>query len=74
MFGGTQSSSQNYNPAITAPPAYTPQKADSSVLLAGLMGLRPKTNPALSTSFATGSSPGLGRRPSLLKRVNLGGA
>ena len=72
-FGATQSQ-PNYNPAITAPPAYTPQKADSTVLLAGLMGLRPKQNPAISTSFATGSSPGLGRRPSLLKRVNLGGA
>ncbi len=76
MFGGG-SSQQNYNPALVADtpkPANTPTKADSTVLLAGLMGMRPRNNPALSTNFATGSGGGLGRRPALQKRVQMGGA
>lgn len=54
-------------------PAYNPVNADNTVLLAGLMGLRPNKSPALASSFATGSSSGMGRRPSLAKRVTLGG-
>jgi len=61
------------NPELTKPP-FTPTSANSSVLLAGLMGLRPQRNPALSANFATGSSGGLGRRPALSKRNILGGA
>jgi hypothetical protein len=65
-----------HNPTLTASPAppNAPQQANSSVLLAGLMGLRPNRNPALSTSFNAGTTGGLGRRPSLAKRVAIGGA
>lgn len=52
---------------------YTPTFADSTVLLSGLMGLRPKVGPSLSTNFASGSSNGLGRRPGLSKRTVMGG-
>jgi hypothetical protein len=55
-------------------PAYNPVNADSTVLLAGLMGMRPDRSAALSTDFSTGSTSGMGRRPSLQKRVALGGA
>ena len=60
------------NPSLTRPP-YAPQPANGSVLLAGLMGLRPNNNPAISSSFATGQNPGLGRRPTLSKRLMIGG-
>ena len=68
----TRRSETSSNPALTKP-AYTPIAANSSVLLAGLMGLRPNNNPAISSSFATGQSSGLGRRPALAKRISIGG-
>lgn len=71
MFG--QSEQPQYNPAATKPPPNAPQAANSSVLLAGLMGLQPKRNPALSTSFNAGTTGALGRRPALAKRIQIGG-
>lgn len=56
------------------PPPNAPQAANSSVLLAGLMGLRQNKNPALSAAFRTGTTGALGRRPSLSKRTAIGGA
>lgn len=65
-------SESSSNPALSKP-AYTPIAANSSVLLAGLMGLRPSSNPAISANFATGQNSGLGRRPALAKRTVIGG-
>jgi hypothetical protein len=62
----------SHNPSIPKP-ANTPIQANSSVLLAGLMGLRPRNNPALSNNFAPGASTGLARRPALAKRTTTGG-
>lgn len=66
-------SNQNSNPELSKP-AYTPIAANSSVLLAGLMGLRPNSNPALSANFNTGGASGaLARRPFLAGRALIGG-
>lgn len=70
-FGNTKKD-QTSNPVLNTPTAPTP--ANTSVLLAGLMGLAPKPNAALSTAFASGSTSGLGRRPALAKRISIGGA
>lgn len=71
------SSTRGRNPAITPGTPTLPSppitSSDPSVLLAGLMGLEPTKSPALSTSFATSPTPGLGRRPALSKRVVIGG-
>jgi hypothetical protein len=81
-FGGSNNGERrgtSRNPAITqnsgsgSTAPFTPRAASSSVLLAGLMGMRPQNNPALNTGFTTGGQPGLGRRPALQKRVGLGG-
>jgi hypothetical protein len=73
-FGNNQPA---YNPALTAPapaPAYTPTRADSTVITAGMTGIRPKS-PALSTSFQSlvGGAGGLGRKPATAKRALIGG-
>lgn len=73
-FGPQQSA---YNPnlvASTPAPAYTPTRADSSVITAGMTGMRPKS-PALSTSFKSlvGGQGGLGRKPATAKRALIGG-
>lgn len=69
-YGGSTSTTSN--PALRLP-AFPARAADASVLLAGLMGLQPRNNAALSTRFNTGTSSGLGRRPALAKRVMVGG-
>lgn len=73
------SAAPTYNPALTqsaAAPAYTPTRADSSVITAGLTGLRPTNNPSLSTTFKTlvGGAGGLGRKPATAKRSLIGGS
>ncbi len=74
-FGAPQ---QQYNPnlvAASAPaPAYTPTRADSTVITAGMTGIRPKSA-ALSNSFKSlvGGQGGLGRKPSTAKRSLIGG-
>lgn len=57
-------------------PPFNPTRADTSVLLAGLMGMRPKRSPALSSAFTPQgiSSGGLSRHSYLGKRQALGGA
>lgn len=60
------------NPAIVEPP-YTPTAANSSVILAGITGMKPNRVAALNTNFSTGGSGGLARRPGLEKRTMLGG-
>lgn len=71
--GGNNSATTPTTPSLPS----TPRAANSTVLLAGLMGLRPRTNPALTTSFASGSgsaaSGGYARKPALSKRLVLGG-
>ena len=71
--GGGQQSTPQYNPAL---PAYTPTRADTSVLTAGLIGMRPNRSPARSNQFNAGSAgntPGLGRKPGTSKRSLIGG-
>lgn len=69
----------SYNPGYVSqtplPPAYTPTKADSTVLMAGLAGLRPSGRPELSNKFQTssGGTGGLGRKPATSKRALIGG-
>jgi len=65
-----------YNPTTPMPAAYTPTKADSTVLMAGMSGLRPSKRPELSNIFNTsvGGTGGLGRKPSTSKRSLIGGA
>lgn len=81
MSFGSRNSRQR-NPAMTGGqnpgqlplPANVPQSANASVLIAGLMGMRPKNAPALSNNFGTGGpGAGLGRRPGLAKRTMVGG-
>lgn len=66
-----------YNPNLNVPPppAYTPTRADSSVITAGMTGIRPKS-PGMSTSFQSlvGGAGGLGRKPATAKRSLIGGA
>lgn len=74
-FGNNQPA---YNPALNTPtpaPAYTPTRADSTVITAGMTGIRPKS-PAISNSFQSlvGGAGGLGRKPSTAKRSLIGGA
>lgn len=73
-FAQQQNQEAQHNPALVQKPPNAPTKADSTVLLAGLMGLRPRSNPSLSTAFSVGNSGGLGRRPGLQKRLAIGGA
>lgn len=65
-----------YNPNLNVPPpAYTPTRADSSVITAGMTGIRPRS-PGTSTSFQSlvGGAGGLGRKPATAKRSLIGGA
>lgn len=71
-FGGSNRA-RGQKQGLPPQPAFAARMADASVLLSGLMGLRPNRNPALSTSFNSGSAGGLGRRPSLSKRTVMGG-
>lgn len=68
---------QQYNPVYTpvSQPS-TPTRADSTVLMAGMSGLRPSKRPELSNVFNTsvGSPGGLGRKPATSKRSLIGGA
>lgn len=74
-FGSSSKKSSSSQKLPTVP--FSARLPDSSVLLAGLMGLRPQTNPALTSNFSYGTNAvsgiGLGRRPGLGKRVMLGG-
>lgn len=70
-FGGGQA---NYNPNLvsTAAPAYTPTRADNTVVQSGPVR---SASPALSTSFKSlvGGAGGLGRKPGTAKRSLIGG-
>lgn len=71
-FGNNQPA---YNPGFTSPPpAYTPTRADASVITAGMTGIRPKS-PGQSNSFQSlvGGAGGLGRKPATAKRSLIGG-
>lgn len=75
-FGNNQPA---YNPNLTQPaapaPAYTPTRADATVITSGMTGIRPKS-PAISNSFQSlvGGAGGLGRKPATAKRSLIGGA
>jgi hypothetical protein len=73
MSFGSGGGSSSRNPKITTPTPATP--ADTSVIMAGLMGMRPtaRTPGALSNAFGTGGNIGLARRPALQKRTAIGG-
>lgn len=62
--------------STTPLPPNTPTQADRTVLMAGLMGLRPTRRPELSTQFATSGGSqgsGVGRKPGVAKRTLIGG-
>lgn len=67
--GGGQGSGPDQNGGRNGLP-YQPTPANTSVLMAGLMGLRPKIGSALANTFSSGA---LGRRPALQGRSTLGG-